>query len=86
MLEAGRAFNAMSIVVFREFSSDVCGCVKDWREFIVIGMSDRAGDHAHRREAELEAVGSEWAVVMGERIEASCHTEDLRGMRNEAEV
>ena len=74
MLEAGRAFNAMSEIVFREFSSDVCGRVKDWREFNVIGMSDSIGHHAGRREIELEAVGSEWARALVGRVEAMRHT------------
>ena len=39
ILEAGRAFNAMSMFVFRELSSDVwTGRVKDWPKFIIIGM------------------------------------------------
>ena len=85
MLETGRAFNATSIFVFREFSSDVwTGCVKDWPEFIVIGVRDCIGDHAHGRKVELEAVGSEWARALTGRIEAIRHTEHLRRMRNEA--
>ena len=48
MLEAGRAFNATSTFVFRELSSDVwTGCVKDWPKFIVIGVRDGIGNHAH---------------------------------------
>jgi hypothetical protein len=86
MLEPGRAFNATSIFVFREFSSDVwTGCVKHWPEFIVIGVRDCIGDHAHGRKVELEAVGSEWARALAGRIEAIRHTEDLWRMRNEAE-
>jgi hypothetical protein len=84
MLEAGTAFNAVSIFVFGELSSDVCGCVKDWREFIVTRMSNRAGGHAHRVEAELDATGSECAALMIGRIEALRHTEDLGRMRKEA--
>jgi hypothetical protein len=85
-LEAGRAFNAMSIFVFRELSSDVwTGRVKDWPKCIIIGMRNIIGDHGHGREAELEAVGSDWAPPLGGRIEAMPHTEDLRRMRNEAE-
>jgi len=39
ILEADRAFNAMSMFVFRELSSDVwTGRVKDWPKFIIIGM------------------------------------------------
>ena len=39
ILEADRAFNAMSMSVFRELSSDVwTGRVKDWPKFIIIGM------------------------------------------------
>jgi uncharacterized membrane protein YgcG len=87
ILEAGRAFNAMSICVFRELSSDVwTGRVKDYRMCLIIGMRNSIGDHRHRREAQLEAVGSGWAPPLGGRIEASRHTEDLRRMRNEAEV
>src|SRR6516162_10277684 len=86
ILEAGRAFNAMSIIVFRELSSDVwTGRVKDYRMCLIIGMRNSIGDHRHRREAQLEAVGSGWAPPLGGRIEASRHTEDLRRMRNEAE-
>jgi hypothetical protein len=86
MLEAGRAFNATSTFVFRELSTDVwTSCVKDWPKFIVIGMRDSIGDHAHGREVELEAVGSEWARALAGRIEAMRHTEDLRRMRNEAD-
>ena len=86
MLETGRAFNATSIFVFRELSSDVwTGCVKDWPKFIVIGVRDGIGNHAHGREVELEAVGSEWARALAGRIEAMRHTEDLRRMRNEAD-
>src|SRR5262249_17615334 len=85
MLETGRAFNTTSIFVFRELSSDVwTGCVKDWPKFIVIGVRDSIGDHAHGREVELEAVGSECARALAGRIEAMRHTEDLRRMRNEA--
>jgi len=59
ILEAGRAFNAMSICVFRELSSDVwTGRVKDYRMCLIIGMRNSIGDHRHRREAQLEAVGS----------------------------
>jgi hypothetical protein len=86
MLETGRAFNAMSIFVFRELSIDVwTGCVKDWPKFIVIGVRDSIGNHAHGREVELEAVGSEGARSLAGRIEAMRHTEDLRRMRNEAD-
>jgi len=84
-LEAGRAFNAMSMFVFRELSSDVwTGRVKDWPKFIIIGMRNSIGDHGHGREAEVEAIGSECARALGGRIEAFRHTEDLRRMRNEA--
>jgi hypothetical protein len=87
MLETGRAFNTASIIVFRELSSDVwTGCVKDWPKFTVIGMRNSIGDHAHGREVQLEAVGSECARALGGRIEAMRHTEDLRRMRNEAEL
>ena len=87
ILEAGRAFNAMSICVFRELSSDVwTGRLKDYRMCLIIGMRNSIGDHRHRREAQLEAVGSPWAPPLGGRIEAKRHTEDLRRMRNEAEV
>jgi len=75
MLEAGRALNAASIFVFRELASDVwTGCVKDWIKFIVIGVRDSIGDHAGRREIELEAVGSEWARALVGRVEAMRHT------------
>jgi hypothetical protein len=86
MLEAGTAFNAMSICVFDELSSDVWASrVKDWPKFTIIGMRYTIGDHGHGREVQLEAVGSEWAPPLGGRIEACRHTEDLRRMRNEAE-
>ena len=85
ILEADRAFNAMSMFVFRELSSDVwTGRVKDWPKFIIIGMRNSIGDHGHGREAEVEAIGSECARALGGRIEAFRHTEDLRRMRNEA--
>jgi len=46
ILEADRAFNAMSMSVFRELSSDVwTGRVKDWPKFIIIGMRNSIGDH-----------------------------------------
>src|SRR5262249_61404244 len=87
MLETGRAFNTASIFVFRELSSDVwTGCVKDWPKFTVIGVRDSIGDHAHGREVQLEAVGSECARALAGRIEAMRHTEDLRRTRNEAEL
>jgi hypothetical protein len=79
MLEAGRAFNAASIFVFRELSNDVwTGCVKEWPKFIVIGVRYRIGDHARGREVEIEAVGSEWTRALAGRIETMRHTEDLR--------
>ena len=81
MLKAGRAFNATSIFVFRELSSDVwTGCVKDWAKFIVIRVRDSTSDHARGREVELEAVGPEWARALTGRIETMRHTEDLRRM------
>ena len=56
-------------------SSDVwTGCVKDWIKFIVIGVRDSIGDHAGRREIEIEAVGSEWARALVGRVEAMGHT------------
>ena len=50
---------------------------------LVKGMRNSIGDDGHGREAQLEAVGSEWARASGARIEAVRHTEDLRRMRNE---
>jgi hypothetical protein len=69
MLEACRALNAASIFVFRELPSHVwTGCVKDWIKLIVIGVRNSIGDHAGRREIELEAVGSEWARALVGRV------------------
>jgi len=83
MLEASGAFNTTSIFVLRELSSDVwTGGIKHWVKRRVIGVRDRVGDHAHRREVELEAVGSERDLRLARRVQTMCHTEDLRRMRN----
>src|SRR4029077_10721039 len=75
MLEAGRALDAASIFVFRELPSHVwTGCVKDWIKLIVVGVRNRSGDHAGRRDIELEAVGSGGAPAWGGRVYAMRHT------------
>lgn len=83
VLKAGRAFNVAAMYVLREVSGDVWpGGVKDWPKRRVIGVCDGVGDHAHSREVELEAVGSEHDLSLASRIQAMCHTKDMRRMRN----
>ena len=63
--------------------SSRAGGVKDWPKRCVSWMCDGVCDHAHGREAELEAVGPEPDWPAARRTLALSHADDLRRMRNE---